>query len=97
MKHVLDNTLNGFAIGIIGPIFGTLIIFKSQFAKFDLGEFIVKMEHPDLLSGVLALATILNLLLFFLFLWANMNKASQGVVGATIIYGLIIIYLKMFA
>ena len=51
--------------------------------------------RSNLLAGVLSLSLILNLPVFFLNIWSYRYNTARGVIFATMIYGAIIIYLKI--
>jgi len=92
-----DSFWMGFIIGIVAPIIGFLLYFLGQFShKFllsDFWEFIVKVK---LLSPLISLSLLLNLAVFFIFIWLQWDKAAKGILMGTFFYGAIIIYLKFF-
>ena len=49
---------------------------------------------PGILSPILSFGALLNLALFFLFLWRNYYNAARGVMLATILYAIPILWTK---
>jgi hypothetical protein len=45
-------------------------------------------------SKVLSLATVPNLLLFFLFIWTHRNFSARGVIFATLLMAFVMLVLK---
>lgn len=54
------------------------------------------MNLGGMWDGVVKLCTITNLLPFYFFLNKNKNKAAAGIMTATIMYVLYIVYLMYF-
>ncbi len=97
----LDKTSTGVIAGVIGPFFGFLLYSwyftwkYSQTFSFFVNSIILGPGGAQ--AEVISLSLIFNLLLFFLCLQYNMNRAARGILGAMFIYALIIIYFKFFA
>ncbi|MBM1104685.1 hypothetical protein JQC67_00910 [Aurantibacter crassamenti] len=87
--------LIGFIVGIIANTIGTLayILLFSEFGIMETFEAALAQGH---LGSLLALGAILNLVAFFGFLRIRRDNRARGVLIATIITALIIVYYKMF-
>ncbi|MRI01772.1 hypothetical protein GH721_14615 [Kriegella sp. EG-1] len=85
----------GFIVGIIANTVGTLayILFFSEMGIVETFEAALKQGH---LGSLLALGAILNLIAFFGFLRIRRDERAKGVLIATIISALVILYYKMF-
>ncbi|MEO9891113.1 hypothetical protein [Aurantibacter sp.] len=85
----------GFIVGIIANTVGTLayVLFFSELGLVETFEVALKQGH---LGSLLALGAILNLIAFFGFLRIRRDERARGVLIATIISALIILYYKMF-
>lgn len=85
----------GFIVGIIANTIGTLlyILLFSQFGIVATFEAAVEQGH---LGSLLALGAILNLIAFFGFLKIRRDQRAKGVLIATIMTALVILYYKIF-
>lgn len=87
--------LIGFAVGIIANTIGTLlyIVLFSDLSITETFQAAVQQSH---IGSLLALGAILNLVAFFLFLRIRRDNRAKGVLIATIITALVILYYKVF-
>ena len=87
--------LIGIAVGIIANTLGTLlyIVLFSDLTIADTFEAAIQQGH---LGSLLALGAILNLVAFFLFIRIRRDNRAKGVLIATILSALIILYYKIF-
>lgn len=87
--------LIGFLVGIIANTFGTLlyILLFSDLGIVDTFQAAVAQEH---VGSLLALGAILNLVAFFGFLKLKRDYRARGVMIATILTALVILYYKIF-
>ncbi|MGB7395041.1 MAG: hypothetical protein WA913_11660 [Pricia sp.] len=87
--------LIGFLVGVIANTIGTLlyILLFSDFGIVETYEAAVKQGH---VGSLLALGAILNLIAFFGFLKIRRDQRAKGVLIATILTALVILYYKMF-
>ncbi len=85
----------GFLVGIIANTLGTLlyILLFSSLGIKDTFNVAVQQGH---VGSLLALGAILNLLAFFLFLRIRRDNRAKGVLIATLITALVILYYKVF-
>ena len=85
----------GFTVGIIANTIGTLlyILLFSSLGVMDTFEAAVKQGH---VGSLLALGAILNLIAFFGFLKIRRDQRAKGVLIATIMTALVILYYKFF-
>ena len=90
-----DSRLTGFISGLLAPFVGLYIYYLISFHYMSLRSFINRITEIGLLPGVISLALIANLVLFFFFIRAKADRSAYGVIGATFIYGMIIVYLKV--
>lgn len=87
--------LIGFAVGIIANTIGTLlyILLFSDFGIVETFEAAVQQGH---VGSLLALGAILNLIAFFAFLKIRRDQRAKGVLIATLLTALVILYYKVF-
>lgn len=87
--------LIGFVVGIIANTIGTLayILIFSDFGIKETFEAAVQEGH---VGSLLALGAILNLVAFFGFLKIRRDARAKGVLIATLVTAMIILYYKVF-
>ena len=89
------EVLIGFIVGLIANTVGTLlyILLFSDLNIKDTWEAAVSQGH---VGSLLALGAILNLIAFFGFLKLRRDHRARGVLFATVLTALIILYYKLF-
>lgn len=95
MSKIQKETLIGFLVGLIANTFGTLIyiVLFSDMGIVETYQAAVEQEH---VGSLLALGAILNLIAFFAFLRLKRDYRARGVMIATILTALVILYYKLF-
>lgn len=93
-----DKFWVGFALGIIGPIFGFLAFYLFTSTHMPLENFIRFIErNGSTHSSIISVSLIFNLVFFFGGTRLDMLRLSQGVIGATLAYAPFVIYFKYVA
>ncbi len=87
--------LIGFAVGLIANTIGTLI-YIAIFSDFGIQETFEAAVEQGHIGSLLALGAILNLVAFFAFLRIRRDQRAKGVLMATILTALTILYYKVF-
>ncbi len=87
--------LIGFIVGVIANVIGTLA-YILLFSDYGVKETFLVAVEKDHIGSLLALGAILNLIVFFIFLKIRRDSRARGVLMATIITALIILYYKIF-
>ncbi|MER3375381.1 MAG: hypothetical protein RIM83_12155 [Allomuricauda sp.] len=88
--------LIGFAVGIIANVFGTLI-YILLFSDLSIVETFNAAMGQGHMGSLLALGAILNLVAFFGFLRIKRDHRARGVMIATLVTALVILFYKVFA
>ncbi|MEO9512593.1 MAG: hypothetical protein ABJN84_03775 [Flavobacteriaceae bacterium] len=90
------EVLIGFVVGIIANTLGTLlyILVFSDLGIIETFKTAVIQGH---IGSLLALGAILNLIAFFGFLRLKRDYRARGVMIATLLTALIILYYKIFS
>ena len=84
----------GFSIGVIAPIV-TLVIYISFILEVDVDTALATFERMNTLPHHISLSVFLtNILLFFMHIRRNKEKISKGILGATIVYAFIVLYIN---
>ena len=84
-------------MGFFFPVIAFILIYIFWFYDtMTVNEYYVYLRmRSNILAAVLSLSLILNLPVFFLNIWGHRYNTARGVIFATMIYGAIIIYLKI--
>ncbi len=85
----------GFVVGIIANTIGTLC-YILLFSDFGIKETFKAAMEQGHLGSLLALGAILNLVAFFGFLKLRRDARARGVLIATLLTAMIILYYKIF-
>ena len=85
----------GFIVGIISNTIGTLI-YILLFSRYSIKESFKAAHEGGHLGSLLALGAILNFVAFFGFLKINREYRARGVLFASILCAILILYYKIF-
>lgn len=83
----------GFFVGLIAP-FVAFSIFVLFVLELDLFQTISEVSKSDKLPHIISLSLLINLVIFFMKIKTKREKAARGILGATIFYAFIVLYLK---
>ncbi|MGB5646325.1 hypothetical protein [Muriicola sp.] len=89
------EVITGFVVGIIANVIGTLL-YILLFSDMGITETFEVAQSQGYIGSLLALGAILNLLAFFAFLRIRRDQRAKGVLVATLLTALIILYYKVF-
>ncbi|AZQ60285.1 hypothetical protein EJ994_16285 [Maribacter sp. MJ134] len=87
--------LIGFAVGLIANTIGTLL-YILLFSDLSITETYNAAIAQGHVGSLLALGAILNLVAFFGFLRIKRDQRAKGVLIATLLTALLILYYKIF-
>jgi hypothetical protein len=85
----------GFLVGIIANTVGVLL-YILLFSEFGLVETYQAAVEEGHIGSLLALGAVLNLAAFFGFLRLRRDYRARGVLMATVLTALLILYYKIF-
>ena len=85
----------GFAVGIIANTIGTLL-YILLFSDYSIPETFNAAVEQGHVGSLLALGAILNLVAFFGFLKIRRDGRARGVLIATLLTAMVILYYKIF-
>jgi len=86
----------GFSIGVIAPIV-TLLIYTAFVLEVDIDSALSFFERTNTLTHHISLSIFLaNTILFFFQLRKNKEQVARGILGATLIYAFLVLYIKFF-
>lgn len=94
MKLNFNRQVIGFITGLIAPMLVMMCFYLVKYSRFTIGEFVNLMLGAQIFIPLMSLSVIINLLLFFIFLWTNKDYAARGVILATMVYAFTVIIFK---
>lgn len=89
-----DKFYVGFLPGLVCPLLAFPFFYTFQMSVMSFETYLQAVQSPELLSKILSFGCIVNLGIFFLFINRSDYNSSRGVIGATILWALPIIYGK---
>lgn len=93
--NIKKELIIGFLVGIIANTLGTLA-YIVLFSDLNISETYQAAVSQGHVGSLLALGAILNLIAFFGFLRIKRDNRAKGVLIATILTALLILYYKVF-
>ncbi|MFN3918036.1 MAG: hypothetical protein ACK4K0_09870 [Flavobacteriales bacterium] len=92
-----DNRWIGVALGLIGPFFGFIILWRVIYANHEFSSFANMIwSNSGVHSATVSLCLLFNLAFFFPFIWAKRHSSAMGVLIATLVYVPVVLFLKFF-
>ena len=89
------DIFKGVILGIVSPII-MFVIVVVFFRESNLTDFINHQVTEHNLPSIISLTLLANLSLFFIKIKMNKDEQSRGILLSTFLYGIIIVYLKLF-
>jgi hypothetical protein len=89
-----NHFLTGFISGLLAPFIGFYIYYLISFRYMSLQSYVSRLVELGLEAGVLSLSLIANLIVFFYFIKGKADSSARGVIGATFLYGMLIVIIK---
>ena len=91
-----DSFKVGFSLGIVAPVIIFFGYYKLNYDFIKFNSFVEDAFMKSIFAPLLSLCVIINLGIFYLFYWKYFNLAARGVIGATIVYAIMIFIVKLF-
>lgn len=88
-----NQLIKGTLVGIIAPVVA-FVVYVAFYLEKEIIETLNTLIAIDRLTHAMSLSVLINLLIFFMKLKTNRERAARGVLLATILYGLTIAVLK---
>lgn len=85
----------GIAVGLISPILFFLLYYIFRFGQYGFADYLQFLVESKKLANVLSLTVLPNLAPFMLFINSNRYSSGRGVLGATVVIGIIIFIIKL--
>lgn len=91
-----DNLRLGLALGLIGPLFGLVIIYFVKFPSYSFMDFLTYfMNDNRMITSVGSLSLLANVILFTIYINTHRDDTAKGIFVITLIYGIGILVLKI--
>jgi hypothetical protein len=90
----MNSKLLGFVIGLFLPWIGIFLFWQIAPRPEGLNDITVLFEHPSVVSAVISIGLLANLPAFFGFYWKKFDESARGVIMATFLYAIPIVYIK---
>ena len=96
MIFTKDNLRLGLALGLIGPLFGLVIIYFVKFPSYPFMDFLTYfMNDNRMITSVGSLSLLANVILFTVYINTHRDNTAKGIFVITLIYGIGILILKI--
>jgi hypothetical protein len=91
----LNKISHGVIIGLVTPVLFFLLYYLFRFGQYGFGDYLRLLVESKKLANVLSLSVLPNLAPFMLFINSNRYSSGRGVLGATIVLGILIFIIKL--
>ncbi len=91
---IKKEVFTGFLIGVLANGIG-IVLYVLFFSEFGIVETLGMAYREGFLGSLVALGAILNLVAFFWFIRQRNDYRAKGVLTATIIVALLLLFYKM--
>lgn len=96
-KHnTFDSPPTGFLVGFLVPVVVFFAVYFFGDKSISFKNYVGNLWHLQALVKLGSLCVFANLSAFWVFIKLKYDQAARGVLGATIIYALIILISKAF-
>lgn len=97
MKNInWDKLWIGFTAGIIVPFIIMLSYYVINYRYMPVSKFVNYLIMANTYTALISLCVLGNLAIFYPFIWKEKYRGARGVLGATFIWALVVVYLKFF-
>jgi len=89
-----DKQVTGVLGGIILPVFTACIVFLFAKGEHTLNSWFRNIGEANIMTHIISLCVFPNLVIFLIFNYFDMLKASRGVLAVTIAWAIIVFGVK---
>ncbi|MCF8258728.1 MAG: hypothetical protein K9J06_14325 [Flavobacteriales bacterium] len=89
-----DSKLLGLLLGLVLPLVGIMLFWTVAPRPGGLTDITALADHPDVVSAVISIGLLANLPAFFIFYRKKWDESARGVIMATFLYAVPIVYIK---
>ncbi len=89
-----NHKLTGFLIGAVLPLIGMIVFWGGAYGIVGLRQMGILLDEVQKLAAVISIGLLANLPAFFGFYWKKWDESARGVIMATFLYAIPIVYIK---
>jgi hypothetical protein len=89
-----DTVFAGALSGIILPLITALVMFIFAKGNPSLGSWLERINNAGITTHVITLSAFSNIVIFLVFNYFDMLRAARGVLGATIVWAILVFGIK---
>lgn len=90
------DTLLGILLGIVLPFFALFLFYLRNYSHLMQADaFMQLLFDKNLFAPLIALCCISNLVAFFILYFMRRNYAARGIILATLLFALYVVYTKL--
>jgi hypothetical protein len=89
-----DKVVIGVISGTVLPFIVGMIIFVFSSEDIGLQSYISKLASSNIITHSISICVFPNVLIFLLFNWLDMLRATRGVLAVTIVWAIIVFGVK---
>jgi hypothetical protein len=87
----------GMAIGLIAPLLGLVILYYVNFPSVSFGDFLrYFVSENRLITSLGSLCLLANVVFFTLYINTRRDKTATGIFIVTVLYGILLLLLKLW-
>lgn len=91
-----DNLKLGLILGLIGPMIGLVVIYFIKFPGISFSDFFNLFINTNrLITSIGSLSLLANVVLFTIYINTHKDNTAKGIFLVTLIYGVLILFLKI--
>ncbi len=94
-KQMKNSIFIGFAVGIVANLMG-MFIYTLIFLDYGFVESLKIAQANNALGGIITLGALANFAAFFWFIKKQQLFKARGVLMATILAAIVVVYLRFF-
>jgi hypothetical protein len=94
VKKQVYRPITGFFAGFLIPLIIFVAVYFIRETEISFKDYVISLTRLNALIKLGSLCVFANLLVFMGFIRINYDRAARGVLGATIIYAIIILIVK---
>ena len=95
-NYIVKSVVTGLIVGFIATTVGS-ILWILAFSDMDVETTIKTAFEENVIGAIVAAGALLNIAAFFLFLKQRKNYEARGVLIATFVIAIFVIYMKFIA
>lgn len=92
-----DRVITGFISGMVLPFIVGMIIYAFSSDGLSLQAYLSRLVSSNIITHSISICVFPNVIIFLLFNWLDMLRATRGVLAVTIVWAIIVFGVKFLA